>query len=112
MLIKGVVTIGSDSDGNEITTEFDGNPDFRMDIKSTVKVGDHVILEPGSWVDGLGVLHGPLRYHNIHFPADGGIHYNGCAYSHDGSDKPENPYYREECIEYLLLQEGFENLKL
>lgn len=114
MLVKGDIVIGKNVETGEIIElNFDGNEDFKFDITSKMEIGAHVIAEPGSWVDGHCVLHGPLTYHGIQFPKDGGIHYNGCAFSHDGiHDKIENPYYREECVEYLLMQENFADLKL
>ena len=113
MLIQGTVVIGTNKEtGEEVIAEFNGDDTFRMDLEKEIQIGEHLVALPGSWVDGSSVVHGPLIYHGIRIPADGGVHFNGCAFSHDGSDKPENPYYREECIEYLLLQNNFQDLEL
>ena len=113
MLIQGPVQVGIRKDtGEPIMAQFDGQDTFRLDLEHTVQIGEHLVALPGSWVDGASVVHGPLLYHGIRFPADGGVHFNGCAYSHDGSVKPDHPYYREECVEYLLLQSNFQDLEL
>ena len=113
MLLKGNVMIGTTKGTKEeIRATFDGTDEFRVTMEQETLVGPHLVALPGSWIDGLSVFHGPLIYHNIQFPSDGGVHFNGCAFSHDGSDKPENPYYREECVEYLLMQTDFQNLRL
>ena len=65
-----------------------------------VRVSEHLTLHSGAWIDAFAVCHGPLLYRGVQLSAAGGVHYNGCAFRCDGTNRDADPdaFYDEICI--------------
>jgi len=107
LLLKGSVCIGRFINengllGDELIIEFSGLSTFNYNITQKLQIGEYIIAEVGASIDAFAVIHGPLKYRGLDFNDDGGVHYNGCAFVHDGLNRENNGIaYQEACMDLI-----------